>query len=232
MHIDLRTPLPFVIMSEPGDLRWTRIRWEQCSHSPYGDVVYFNGHFYAVDYLGRVLVCDVAGPKPTRSHIVAQLPGDRLHQLYILESLGSLFVVVRDGVQVRHVKDDCDRIPLTILPESNIKEDVTYGTTNFRVFQVDLAAGKATQTRELGDSFFFLVLYNASLSVQASQFPGIKPNFIYFTDDFWETYLAYAEGGGLDMGVFYLADGSIQPHYKGVSLSRVCPPTWVTPTVY
>nr|XP_018626869.1 uncharacterized protein LOC104097724 [Nicotiana tomentosiformis] len=189
MHIDLRTPLPFVIMSEPGDLRWTRIRWEQCSHSPYGDVVYFNGHFYAVDYLGRVLVCDVAGPKPTRSHIVAQLPGDRLHQLYILESVGSLFVVVRDGVQVRHVKDDCDRIPLTILPESNIKEDVTYGTTNFRVFQVDLAAGKATQTREL-------------------------------------------EGGGLDMGVFNLADGSIQPHYKGVSLSRVCPPTWVTPTVY
>ena len=88
-----------------------------------------------------------------------------------------------------------------------------------------------TETRELGDTTFFLGA-NSSLSVQACQFPGIKPNHIYFTDDCFLTYLAYEEGGGLDMGVFNLADGSIQPHYNGVSLSRFCPPTWVTPTLY
>ncbi|KAH0690386.1 hypothetical protein KY290_018621 [Solanum tuberosum] len=132
-------------------------------------------------------------------------------------------------------KDDCDRIPLTFIPiadEREVQDDeYTYGTRNFRVFQVDLAAGKMAETRELGDTAFFLGA-NTSLSVQASQFPGIKPNHIYFSDYYFVTYLAYEEGGGLDMGVFNLADGSIQPHYNGVSLSHFCPPTWVTPTLY
>ncbi|MCE3049734.1 hypothetical protein HAX54_045612 [Datura stramonium] len=106
------------------------------------------------------------------------------------------------------------------------------GTNHDRLSDlVDLAAGKMTETRELGDRAFFLGA-NASISVQASQFPGIKSNHIYFTDDFFETYLAYEEGGGLDMSVFNLADGSIQPHYESVSLSRFCPPIWVTPTLY
>ncbi|XP_019237327.1 PREDICTED: putative F-box protein At1g65770 [Nicotiana attenuata] len=195
-----------------------------------------------VDYSGRVLFCDVAGPEPTkRSHIIAQLPfdcRDRLGHPYIVESLGSLFIVVRHGVQICKVKDDCDRmrIPLTYIVSENQEElrdgeELRYGTESFRVFKVDLAAaGKVTETRELGERAFFLGA-NASLSVQASQFPGIKPNHVYFTDDFFESYAAFVEGGGLDMGVFNLADGSIQMHYEGVSLSRVCPPTWVTPTL-
>ncbi|XP_015163208.1 uncharacterized protein [Solanum tuberosum] len=193
-------------------------------------------------FIGCLLVCDVAdvvGPELTKCHILAQIPTepqDMPEHLNILESLGSLFVIARYGVQLRLVQDDCDRIPLTVFPEGEIREDMvwedlTYGTTNFRVFQVDLAAVKMTETRELGDAAFFLGA-NASLSVQASRCPGIKPNHIYFTEDFYETYLSYEEGGGLDMGVFNLADGSIQPHYNGVSLSRFCPPTWVTPTPY
>nr|XP_016496506.1 PREDICTED: F-box protein SKIP23-like [Nicotiana tabacum] len=232
----------FLSFWRPGDLRWTRVSWDRSDHTPFVDVVYFNGRFYAVDYSGRVLVCDVAGPEPTKkSHIIAQLPfgpRDRLDHLYIVESLGSLFIVVRDGVQISQVKDDCDRmrIPLTYIVGENEEElrdgeELRYGTKQFGVFKVDLAAaGKVTETRELGERAFFLGA-NASLSVQTSQFPGIKPNHIYFTDDFFESYLGFVEGGGLDMGVFNLADGSIQMHYEGVSLSRVCPPTWVTPTL-
>ncbi|PHT53942.1 hypothetical protein CQW23_08404 [Capsicum baccatum] len=178
-------------------------------------------------------VHDVARPQPA-TNVIAQLQFhclDRQGQLYILESLGSLFVVVRHGVQPRYVEDDGDRIPLTYIRMEGEEKDQIYGTTNFRVFQVDLAAGKVTETRELGDTTFFIG-NNASLSVQASQFSGIKSNHIYFTDDFWETHLFYQEGGGLDMGVFSLADGSIQPHYKGLSLGNICPLIWVTPTLY
>ncbi|XP_059303976.1 F-box protein At2g26160-like [Lycium ferocissimum] len=230
----------FLSFWRPGDLRWTRVRWEGTNHERLADLVYFNGQIYAVDYCSQVLVCDVAdfvGPEPTKSHIITQIPpkpGDYREHLYIVESLGSLFVIVRYGVQFRAIKDDSDRIPLTLIPAERIEEqeeELTYGTTNFRVFQVNLATCKVTQTRELGERAFFLGA-NSSLSVQASQFPGIKPNHIYFTDDFFESYLGFAEGGGLDMGVCNLADGSIQLHYEGVSLSPVCPPTWVTPTLY
>ncbi|PHT53941.1 hypothetical protein CQW23_08403 [Capsicum baccatum] len=218
----------------PGDLRWTRIIWDQgLDFAAQVDVTYFNGHFYSVDYKGRVLVHDIARPQPA-TNVIAHLQFnclDRQGQLYILESLGSLFVVVRHGVQTRYAEDDGDRFPLTYIRMEGEEKDEIYGTTNFRVFQVDLAAGKVTETRELGDTAF-LIGNNASLSVQASQFSGIKSNHIYFTDDYWETHLFYQEGGGLDMGVFSLADGSIQPHYKGLFLSNICPPIWVTPTLY
>lgn len=58
-HID------FLSLWRPGDLRWTRIK-EQTPHSTIGDVVYFNGHFYAIDFFGRILVCDVDGPEPLK----------------------------------------------------------------------------------------------------------------------------------------------------------------------
>ncbi|XP_049396959.1 probable F-box protein At1g65740 [Solanum stenotomum] len=233
----------FLSFWRPGDIRWTRVTLQATNRmrTAFFDLIYFNGQIYAVDYSGDLLVCDIAdvvSPQPTKYHIVAQIPlqpQDRREQLYIVESLGSLFVILRYGVQLRLPKDDCDRIPLTFIPiadERGVQDvEYTYGTRNFRVFQVDLAVGKMAETRELGDMAFFLGA-NTSLSVQASQFPGIKPNHIYFTDDYFVTYLAYEEGGGLDMGVFKLADGSIQPHYNGVSLSRFCPPTWVTPTLY
>ncbi|XP_004236020.1 F-box protein At2g26160 [Solanum lycopersicum] len=226
----------------PGDIRWTKIKFEGSNYFSFTDIILFNDQIYSVDQSSCLLVCDVAevvGPQLTKCHTLAQIPTepqDTPDHLYILESLGSLFVIARYGVQLRLVQDDSDRIPLTLLPEGDTSEDglwenITYGTTNFRVFQFDSAAVKLIETRELGDAAFF-VGANASISVQASQCTGIKPNHIYFTDDFYESYLSYDEGGGLDMGVFNLADGSIQPHYRGVSLSRFCPPIWVTPTPY
>ncbi|XP_049366233.1 F-box protein At2g26160-like [Solanum verrucosum] len=209
----------------PGDLRWNRIIWDEPEHV---DVTYFNGHFYSVGYWGRVLVHDVASSQPTRN-VIAQLEDAIGHEnhLYILESLGSLFVVARYGVV--ELRED-HKLRLS-LDDIRFEDNYIYGTISFRVFQVDLAGGKVTETRELGDRAFF-VGHSASLSVQASQFPGIKSNHIYFTDDFWKIYLNYEEGGGSDMGVFSLADGSIQPHYEDRSMSRVCPPIWVTPTLY
>ncbi|KAH0645144.1 hypothetical protein KY284_033028 [Solanum tuberosum] len=50
---------------------------------------------------------------------------------------------------------------------------------------VDLAAGELRETKQVGDRALFLGA-NASISVHASQFPGVKHNHIYYTDDFVE----------------------------------------------
>ncbi|KAM3321591.1 hypothetical protein P3S67_002742 [Capsicum chacoense] len=147
---------------------------------------------------------------------------------YILESLGSLFVVARRASDIVPVKYDCERIPPRFITVDDEDAWFMYRTNDFIVFQIDLDAYKATPTRDLGDRAFFLGA-SASLSVQASQFTGIRFNHIYFTDTNWGACLYFEHGGGLDMGVFNLADGSIQPHYDGVSLGRFCPPIWVTP---
>ncbi|KAM3236020.1 hypothetical protein P3L10_016057 [Capsicum annuum] len=100
---------------------------------------------------GEVLVCDVADPEPFKpSHVVLNLPvGPRNHlaNVYILESLGSLFVVMRYGVYLSPVNDDSDRtrVPLMHIPcerekELEEEEEIRYGRRAFRVFHVGLTA--------------------------------------------------------------------------------------------
>ncbi|KAK4721826.1 hypothetical protein R3W88_012059 [Solanum pinnatisectum] len=222
----------FLSFWRPGDLLWTRIT-KPIHFGHFSDVLYFNGNFYAVGYGGSIQVCDVSGPEPASSRIIVHLERWVDCKYYILESLGSVFVVAQSGAGLRCIQDDRERIPLMFIPgEDDDEEDMlyTYGTRIFLVFKIDLDAHRNTPTRDLGDRAFFLGA-NASFSVQASQFPGIKPNHIYFIDNCLGAYLHFEEGSGLDMGVFNLVDGSIQPHYDGVSLSRVCPPIWVTPAL-
>nr|XP_018626460.1 uncharacterized protein LOC104096560 [Nicotiana tomentosiformis] len=104
-------PNRFLSFWRPGDLLWTRIR-NGTSFQHVSDVVYFDGLFYTVAYSGCVYVCDVAGSGPAKSHFVAKLPRDPDAECYILESLGSLFVVTLYYV-IKRVEDDRDRIPLT-----------------------------------------------------------------------------------------------------------------------
>ncbi|XP_019233108.1 PREDICTED: F-box protein At2g26160-like [Nicotiana attenuata] len=221
----------------PGDLKWTRIRRE--NYDPHScdqhcDVVYFNGKFYAVDMQGNVLVCNVTSAEAQK---VAQLPSSmdiyqmgyhRRAEYYILESLGSLLVVVRHGSL------GMPRFPFTPVFEREVYDDeevrLIFHTNSFRVYEVDLAAGTLTETKQIGDRAIFLGA-NASLSVQASQFPGVNPNCIYFTDDFYEQYSDYVEGGGLDMGIFNIADGTLKGQFKSLSRNRFTPPMWVTPTL-
>uniref|UniRef100_M1AW13 Ubiquitin-protein ligase n=3 Tax=Solanum tuberosum TaxID=4113 RepID=M1AW13_SOLTU len=218
----------FLSLWRPGDLSWTRL---SVYNGQITDVVYFNGKFYSVDYKGRISVCNVSGSEIGENNRIAQLNQCIDGIYYILESLGSLFVVVQQFVGLSYEYDSNDWILRTsILGVDDEGETVsnTYRTNFFLVYKIDLDACEATPTKDLGDRAFFLGP-NASISVQASQFPGIKPNHIYFTDNYLCAYLQFREGCGLDMGVFNLADESIQPHYDGVSLSRVSPPIWVTP---
>ncbi|CAN4077571.1 unnamed protein product [Withania somnifera] len=159
-------------------------------------------YIVTVSYDGCVQVCDVVGFEPRKSLVVAQL-APWIDGKYCI--LGSLSVVSQCGDDLSYVKNDRDE-------DEEEKEEClqNYANQGFR------------------DRAFFLGA-NASISVQASQFTGVKPNHIYFTDNCLGAYLHFKEGGGLDMGVFNLADGSIRPHYEGISLSRVCPPIWVTP---
>ncbi|KAF3636511.1 putative glycerol-3-phosphate acyltransferase 3-like [Capsicum annuum] len=211
----------------PGDLLWTRIMEPTCKNV--SDVVYFSGRLYTVSYGGYVRVYDVGGYE-VKSHLITQTVPWIAGRYYILESLGSLFVVARRSSDIVPFRYDRERIPPRFITVEDDEEGALfmYRTNNFLVFEIDLDANEAIPTRDLGDKAFFLGA-SASLSVQASQFTGIRPNHIYFTDTNLNSCLYFDHGGGLDMGVFNLADGSIQPHYDGVSLSRFCPPIWVTP---
>ncbi|CAL5361572.1 unnamed protein product [Camellia sinensis] len=199
-----------------GDNSWTVI---ETRDSPYEDVIYYKGQFYALNNQGSIFVWDVGGPNPTVARKVGGIKSELLRcmQPYMVESGGELLVVARCVI---HPGDDTDP---------------TYETTSFKVYEVDLSKeARWQEINNLGGRALFLG-HSASISVDASRFfPAIKPNCIYYTDDYMDMYTYPVDnnpGGGKDMGVYNLEDGSKEPlNYKGQSLSYTCPPAWVLPS--
>lgn len=61
----------------------------------------------------------------------------------------------------------------------------------------------------LADEALFLG-HGHSMSVKASDFPGCRPNSIYFTDDFLDFPPPYQPRGAIDIGVFNLEDEHVE----------------------
>nr|XP_016504043.1 PREDICTED: uncharacterized protein LOC107822064 [Nicotiana tabacum] len=148
-----------------------------------------------------------------KSHLLVRLK-DKIFdeasvQFYLVELHGALLLV-------------------TLFAHHNEEED-GYDTFKFKVSELDVIKRELRDINDLGDSTIFLGRNGAS-SIDSSKFKGVKPNHIYFTDDWIEEFNYVEGGGGRDMGTYDLEDGKIESFYPGLSLSRICPPTWVTPS--
>lgn len=102
-------------------------------------------------------------------------------------------------------------------------------TLSFDVYKLDMSKRRMRNVKCLGDQALFLGL-NHSFCLSASEFPGLKPNSVYFTDDdFWGECL------GQDTGIYNLEDNSITPCYPFMDDLKEgkfipSPPFWVAPT--
>ncbi|KAM3321964.1 putative F-box protein [Capsicum chacoense] len=176
----------------PGELCWTKIEDVE-GFGELWDVHWFNGQFYMITTTG-VWVVDDCEP---RLIIQKNNYGPR-KQLYLVEVSGALLLVSQFG---KYEKLDGTNAGLEAY--------------EFRVWKLDLIRSKAKEIRILGDRAIFLGV-NGSISVDVSKSIGVKPNHIYFTDN-WKG------GDDRDMGAYNL--------YTGISVSDICPPTWVIPSL-
>ncbi|TXG50526.1 hypothetical protein EZV62_023050 [Acer yangbiense] len=196
--------------SKPGDKAWTTINtWR----GKYFDFTFYKGRFYAINSHGKIMACDVRGDNPTIAQQVANMPDNipLCEKVYIVESLGRLLVVIRDGVSLRPIKKESSQ--------------TTYGNYGFRVYEVDLSTNNWTRIKDMGNTTLFLG-HSSSMSIESD---GVyaKPNRIYFTDDCIDAYWFKKKGGGKDMGIYNIEDGSIEPYLLGDSRHRLTPPMWV-----
>ncbi|KAH7840193.1 hypothetical protein Vadar_013968 [Vaccinium darrowii] len=157
------------------------------------------------------------------AHLCLEIPREvfKFKRPYIVESNGELLVVVRDGYDQDYLGD------YVTLGEDEVV-DVCCGTTEFGVFKVDLSNWEWVELQSLGDNVLF-VGDNDSISVRASEFHGIRPNCIYFTENFGPQYIYVKPGGGEDMCMYDMEDRSVDLYYVGGSFSPMCPPLWVRP---
>nr|XP_016500464.1 PREDICTED: putative F-box protein At1g65770 [Nicotiana tabacum] len=194
----------------PGDLSWTNMKIDRSI--VIGGVTslkYYKGKFYAVYYSGQVWVYDVPIGEPRD---LVWLEDDMfkrpLVQFYLVEVSGALLLVSR------------------FASEGPNGGAVTF---KFRVFELDVIKGELKEINTLGESSIFLGRNGAS-SIDSSKFIGVKRNQIYFTDDWTDFFRTLEGGGGRDMGAYDLESGKIESFYPGLSLSPICPPTWVAPS--
>ncbi|KAI8569443.1 hypothetical protein RHMOL_Rhmol02G0279600 [Rhododendron molle] len=219
----------------PGDESWNDVK---ISVLPIRDIIFHEGLFYGVMGRGFVFDFDVRGPDPTWTWIASDIPDmytrtglnrqlytstGRNKQLFIVESKGEVLVVIRD-LSMPNFCDDHHYVP-----DNTNRSRVDYRTRRFQVFQATPREKvKWVEIMSLGDNALFLG-DNASVSVDASRFPGIKANCIYYTDEHWE----FRKRGGLKhMGIYCLEDGRNNPCYEEQSSNLVCPPLWVNPSSF
>ncbi|KAL3629284.1 hypothetical protein CASFOL_026506 [Castilleja foliolosa] len=124
-----------------------------------------------------------------------------------------------------------------------------YMTIGFDIFKYDdseIGNFKYLDRSSLGDLAIFVGKHSHSVAIQATQFPGVKPNSIYFTDGCYTGSLEgdesddeydhdhFCGGGGHDIGIYNYQDKTVSPccYYPCdvQSLKTILPaPIWFFP---
>ncbi|KAF8014629.1 hypothetical protein BT93_H0441 [Corymbia citriodora subsp. variegata] len=189
---------------KPGDEEWTAVT------SPGNfnvDVIFYKGCFFALNCKGSILRCNMDGPTPFKAQVVFKMPRELLgwEKTYLVQStMGSLLVVSRRRLYEPR------------------------GTFRFRVFEINLETQSWKGVQTLKNTSLFLGC-NSSFSLEVHEKHHIKPNCIYFTDNSLDISRYTKDGGGKDMGIYHLEDGTIELHSRGKSYSHYSPPLWIEP---
>ncbi|GJS97624.1 zinc finger, CCHC-type containing protein [Tanacetum coccineum] len=96
---------------------------------------------------------------------------------------------------------------------------------SFHVLAFDLESGNWSKVKDFGRKTLF-VGFSSSFWIEDTS-GVIKGNCIYYTDDERQEYKYSKKGGGRDMGIYHLSDGTIEHHFTGESYSHCTPPIWL-----
>ncbi|PIA45994.1 hypothetical protein AQUCO_01600335v1 [Aquilegia coerulea] len=191
----------------PGDKAWTSLPLEFYAQ----DIIYFGEQFYIVSAKGGVYTCDLNDPQPSLSSIAPFLPLIPSKR-YLVESSGQLLQILR----FTDYNED-----------ENAHGYYYYFNDGFYVFKLNPIKLKWIKIDSLQGRVLFLG-NNSSFAISAFDFPGCKPNTIYFTDDYYEGYHEQ-QFGPHDIGIFNIEDRTLEQHYPITSNTVFPAPIWVEP---
>ncbi|KAK1425491.1 hypothetical protein QVD17_20843 [Tagetes erecta] len=202
-----------------GDASWTRVNgWE----GNLFDITYHKSRkrLYVLATAGTVYECDILNnnSRDVRLSQLTTFPGKEFGCLcvastYLLEwGDNSLLMITRERKHYKKHEDEYTRFG-------------PYSTKGFQCFVFSLSDGKWSKITSLGNKAVFLG-FNSSFATNAGG--GLKGDCIYFTDDHYEPYLDLPDGGGADVGVYHMFDGSIEAMFDSQeTLFRGSPPLWL-----
>ncbi|GLT70668.1 hypothetical protein SLA2020_427300 [Shorea laevis] len=198
-----------------NDKKWTAA--ETGGQICFRDIIFYNDKIYALTSSGKLLISDTSS-LPKFTFIPVKLPNfETESMLYLVGSSNGLMMVER-----YYMGGDEELDP----------EVIPYKTSGFKIYLLESNLGEKmprwVEIKHLGDKVMFLG-YNASVLIPSIDFPKLKGNCIYYTDDQMELWLD--NYGGFDIGLFDLEEGVIKEFGELNLSSRYVwpPPVWVMP---
>ncbi|CAL4966726.1 unnamed protein product [Urochloa decumbens] len=220
------------------DDHWTWLPYHAC----YTDCAFKDELLYATLVDGEIHAYDINDPS-VKPRVVMEGLKDcpPLYKMYIAQApcgdLLQIWKVPEDSEQEVEDVSEPDLDPPDDDEYFSVSEDgsepeletVPYRryTTAFKVYRVDLTAKKLVEISSLGDNVLFLGL-NQSLCLCAKEYPQLKGNHIYFTDD--NEYMVFGSKNKCrEMGVFNLDNKMSEKIVSPRIWSNWPPPVWIVP---
>ncbi|PNT63457.1 hypothetical protein BRADI_4g16200v3 [Brachypodium distachyon] len=192
-----------------GDDSWTwlppRLHYEDC--------LYKDGLLYAVNYDGEIDVYDLSGPTVTMQIVLGMTDAITYSCMYIVQAPWG------DLLQVWKSYKDYE-----LHPEPGAF--VFWNTGKFEIYEIDIERGERKKVKCLHDHALFLG-HNQSLCISSVEYPALKRNHAYFTDDsyFWTRGF---ENNSRDIAILNL-DNNIREELVSPQLWSDFPaPMWIT----
>ncbi|XP_037470006.1 uncharacterized protein LOC119342663 [Triticum dicoccoides] len=197
-----------LLFAKIGDCKWTLLP-PGCD---YKECIYMHDLLYAFTRTGRIDAFDLSGPSSTWSIIIDGIDN------YI--SWDMWYVV----------QAPWDRLLLVCTENELIDagyEDLIGKTRKILLYKVDMAAKALVEINGLHHHVLFLGR-NQSQYLSAEEYPQLKENHVYFTDD--EEYSWKYKTNPRDIGVLNLDDDSTQEIVSPLWCSWPSP-IWITPSL-
>uniref|UniRef100_A0A0E0LYR4 F-box domain-containing protein n=1 Tax=Oryza punctata TaxID=4537 RepID=A0A0E0LYR4_ORYPU len=200
-----------------GDDKWT---WLPPPHIHYADCIYKDGILYAVKKVGEIHAFDLSGPVVTMKTIIGMVPEYACEKMYIVQApWGDLLQVWRSYEDIeRDYEADLHSDP-AISVES---------TGEIKIFKVDTMEKKRVEIKNLDGHVLFLG-HNQSLCLSTEEYPHLKENYTYFTDDNGLSLFG-CKNNRRDIGLFDLKHNSREELVSPQLWSNFPAPVWITPS--
>ncbi|XVF33451.1 hypothetical protein REPUB_Repub17cG0169700 [Reevesia pubescens] len=165
--------------AKPGDQAWIPID----ATPPFFDAICFNGNFFAARHTGQLFICeDLYGTHPKAVEFASQPPIHPADMKYLFDLCGNLGMISRI-------------VEPSETSQNNEDVEETFVTVEFEIYKLDMHTRSWEKIFLLGDRSLFLANCY-TFSIVAADYPGCRPNCIYFTDD----YDGFT--GGSDIGIY------------------------------
>ncbi|CAN6381551.1 unnamed protein product [Urochloa humidicola] len=209
-----------------GDDEWTWLP----PNTSYEDCRFHGGLLYATTAFGEIHEFDLGAPFVLRKVVLDKVKISASNRMYIVEApSGELLQIERSCFEKEdeynsEYEYDSEYEYNSVLEQSKVPKK----TTRIKVYKVELASeNHVVEVNTLGENVLFIGR-NQSLCLCAKEYPQLKPNHAYITDDDYLS-LTFSKDSRRDIGEFDLENNMNMEIVSPQLWSNSPTPVWLVP---